>query len=41
MNKNTKIFIAIVGIAVIVFGLIFGGMSFLDNAGKTQNQISR
>ncbi len=41
MNKNTKILISIVVMAVLVFGAIFGGMSLLDNAGKTDTQISR
>lgn len=41
MSKNAKILIGIVVIAVIVFGAIFGGMRLVDNAGKTNTQISR
>ena len=41
MSTNTKIIISIVIIAVLVFGTIFGGMSLLNNAGKTDTQISR
>lgn len=41
MNKNTKILIGLFVIAFVVFVAIFGGTSMLNNAGKTDTQISR
>jgi len=40
MERNGKIFIIIIAIAIVVFVAIFGGMSVLNNAGKTDNQIT-
>ena len=41
MGKSVKVILGILVLAVIVFVAIFGGMSALDDAGKTTTQLSR
>lgn len=41
MSRSVKVILGILVLAVIVFVAIFGGMSALDDAGKTTTQLSR
>lgn len=40
MSKGAKTFLVILGLAVVVFAAIFFGMNALNNAGKTDTQIT-
>lgn len=40
MSRNVKMILGLIFLAVCVFGFIFLGMKVLDNAGKTETQIT-
>jgi len=35
-KKNLKVIVILLGIALVVFGLIYGGISLTQNFGKSQ-----
>jgi len=39
-KKNLKVIVILLGIALVVFGLIYGGISLTQNFGKSQKVIS-
>ncbi|GAE87981.1 hypothetical protein [Acetivibrio straminisolvens] len=39
-NKNLKTIVILLGIALVVFGLIYGGISLTQNIGKSQKVTS-
>ncbi|NLD49788.1 MAG: VWA domain-containing protein, partial [Clostridiaceae bacterium] len=39
-NKSVKVMFTLVGIAVLVFGLIYGGITLTKNMGKSKKTIS-
>ena len=39
-GKSLKVFLIFAGIAILVFGVIYGGISFTKNLGKSQKTVS-